>query len=465
MTADERIPIRPRQRGTILRGIGCLLVVLGGCNADRTGRGGASPRLSDVPDVFDLGPSDADSDSEGGADGSVPDARDDASPEDVADVSDAREDVADVAPEDVDDFEGECADDNDNDADGLTDCADPDCQLSPLCPPPEAGPWASVVAGGHHTCGVRVDGEVRCWGMNVFGEIGAPPESDLQWAVVEGIRRPRSLGLGFLHSCGVDGSGRVLCWGANAGGFHNYGSDRTTTAVVATPFDDRQADATAIAAGEQHACVILSDRTVECWGMNSWGQLGDGRSQGTPQNVRTSVTGVAEVVQIGVGFGHTCALDEVGGVSCWGANGLGELGDGTTEISHLPLWVAGTGEVVSLGVGAHHSCVANRVGEVWCWGWGDRPFTESVPDRPRLISGVSNAVEVVAGGAFSCARSSDGTVQCWGHERSDFPRTPVRIFESALSVSAGSGHICSLLEGGEVECAGLGANGQTTVPD
>ena len=360
-------------------------------------------------------------------------------------------------------FEEHCSDGTDNDGDGRTDCADLDCAEDSACAP-ETG-WTRVVVGGHHTCGVRSDGQVYCWGLNIFGETGTDPELEVSFSRIEGLEFPRAIGLGFLHTCAIDGVGRPVCWGANGGGFHNYGTERTTTVWAPTPFGDAQIDAVAIEVDEQHACALLADRTVECWGMNSWGQLGDGRSQGTPQNQRTPVVGVSEVIEIGVGFGHTCALERDGQVYCWGANGVGELGDGSTEIRLEPVLVACLPPVVALGTGAHHTCAVSAVGEVWCWGWDDRTFTESVPDTPRRIDGVSSAVDVSDGGSFSCALKADGVVLCWGNERSPFSSAPAIVFEGARSISAGSAHACAAVGEDEIRCVGESANGQTEVPE
>ena len=199
--------------------------------------------------------------------------------------------------------------------------------------------------------------------------------------------------------------------------------------------------------------------------MNYWGQLGDGRSQGTPQNRRTSVAGISGIVEIGVGFGHTCALNRDGQVLCWGANGVGEIGDGTTEIQYEPVVVEGLPRAVALGTGAHHTCIVDEPGQVWCWGWGDRPFVDSVPDVPRRIEGVDGAVDVADGGGFSCALRIDDTVWCWGHERSAFSLSPALSIENARSISAGSGHACALVGDGDIVCVGENASGQRNVPE
>jgi len=84
----------------------------------------------------------------------------------------------------------------------------------------------------------------------------------------------------------------------------------------------------ALATGSSHTCAVLRDGTVACWGLNGYGQLGDGSSVNTSRPV--AVTGLSGVAVVAAGYGHTCALlhDDIG--AHWGANGFGQLGDGTT---------------------------------------------------------------------------------------------------------------------------------------
>jgi len=280
---------------------------------------------------------------------------------------------------------------------------------------------------------------------------------------VAGISAPRDIALGFRHTCALDGGGRLLCWGANGGGFHNFGNERTTSVWEATPFGD-QVDAIAVELDENHGCLVLSNRRMQCWGMNYWGTLGDGRSQSGPQNRLTDVLDMERITDVGVGFGHTCALRSDGVVFCWGANGVGELGDGTTEIRYEPIAVEGIPKAIALGTGPHHTCVVSEAGQVWCWGWGDRGFTDRIEDTPRLIEGVGDAIDVADGAGFTCVLTGTGEVWCWGTESSPFGEFPARIFESARKISAGSTHACALLEGGEIRCAGFNNSGQLDVP-
>ena len=86
---------------------------------------------------------------------------------------------------------------------------------------------------------------------------------------------------------------------------------------------------TAITNGYRHACAVLDNKSVQCWGRNNYGQLGDGTR--VDRNVPTAVTGVTNVVEIAPGYRHTCALLDNDTVQCWGQNNQGQLGDGTTN--------------------------------------------------------------------------------------------------------------------------------------
>ncbi len=176
----------------------------------------------------------------------------------------------------------------------------------------------------------------------------------------------------------------------------------------------------AIAAGELHTCALTDQGGVQCWGANLWSQLGDG-STTFRSTTPVDVVGLASGVQaIAAGGFHTCALTDQGGVQCWGANGSGQLGDGSTA-RHLTLVdVVGLASgVQAIAAGGDHTCALTDQGGVQCWGangsgqLGDGSTTDRT--TPVDMVGLPNGVQAIAAGDYhTCALTDQGGVKCWG---------------------------------------------------
>src|SRR5205823_1314656 len=151
-----------------------------------------------------------------------------------------------------------------------------------------------------------------------------------------------------------------------------------------------------IAAGGNHTCLLTSAGAVECWGWNQYGQLGDGTT--TNRLTPVAVAGLASgVVAIAAARAQSCALSSAGGVECWGSNARGQLGDGTTPGRHAPVAVAGLASGVSaIAADRNHSCALSSAGGVKCWGLngygelGDGTTTRRL--TPVAVSGLASGV-------------------------------------------------------------------------
>ena len=230
----------------------------------------------------------------------------------------------------------------------------------------------SMSLGSHHSCALIDRGGVVCWGMNNWRQVGVSAIENQVTAVdvtnlYSGVM---SISAGGLHTCALTNSGGVKCWGFNTFGQLGVTNNYSTNTWRSTPVDvtGLTSGVSAISAGGYHTCAVTIAGGVACWGSNNWRQLG-GSAEGdqfTPIYASGLTSGVTAVA---AGGQHTCALTTEGGVKCWGYNGRGQLGNGTTQFAYVPTDVndLSTG-VVTLVCGENHTCAVTQLGRIKCWG-------------------------------------------------------------------------------------------------
>jgi len=273
------------------------------------------------------------------------------------------------------------------------------CAREPSGPGEEAGAGntASAAAAGlrrqvstsfTHTCGLRTDGTIGCWGTSNFGE-GSPPAGTF----VE-------VSVGVFFSCARAADGSVSCWGLN-----DHGQLAVPTGVY-----------TQVSAGGAHACAVTSDSELVCWGKNDAGQA-------TPPS--------GSFTRVRAGGNHSCALRSDGRVACWGLNTAGQAappggafsdvapGDdhtcGVRIDGTLACWGnaadgktrAPAGIFAKVGAGQFHICAIRSDGTLACWGKAD--FGETTPPDVRFRS-------VDGGTQNGCGVRANGAVACWGSD-------------------------------------------------
>ncbi len=233
--------------------------------------------------------------------------------------------------------------------------------------------------------------------------------------------------------------------------------------------------ATRISAGGYQACAITPSKRLKCWGNNSFGQLGIG-SDATDQLTPVRVPGLENVKFVDVGDYETCAILRGGRLKCWGDNGSGAVGDGTTTERREPTQVKGlTSGVVGVSVGTYHTCARLKSGRVKCWGsntYGQigNGTVGNEYHEPELVKNIRNATQVSAGYEYSCA-TVNNRAKCWGlnddgklGDRTIQPRDkPTQVYGLTTGVKrvvAGYYTTCAILAHGRLKCWGENSFGE-----
>ena len=278
---------------------------------------------------------------------------------------------------------------------------------------------ASITAGRNHTCAVTTAGATLCWGSNDFGQLG--DETTTLRSVPVAVRGlssgVASITAGDSHTCAVTTAGAALCWGLNIYG--RLGDGTTTERSAPVAVHGLSSGIASITAGLNHTCARTTGGAALCWGLNSSGQLGDGTStqRTTPVEVQGLNSGVASIT---VGLNHTCAVTTTGAALCWGLNSFGQLGDGTATERSAPVAVQGLSSgVASITAGRNHTCAVTTEGATRCWGLnsigqlGDGTSTQR--SAPVAVHGLSSGVaSITAGANHTCAMTTAGATLCWG---------------------------------------------------
>ena len=258
----------------------------------------------------------------------------------------------------------------------------------------EPVPDGIISAGNIHSCALKLDGSIDCWGLNNYGQAEDQSGPYIQ------------VDTGFAHTCALNPNGSVDCWGVNS-----YGQT-----------DDQPGPYTQISTNQAHTCALTPTGAVDCWGANGFGQAED--QPGPYTQVSTG------------GYSYTCALTPTGAVDCWGANDSGAATDQP-------------GPYTQLSAGYRHTCALLPTGAVDCWGWND---VGQAADQPGPYTQLS------AGYSHNCGLTPSGAVDCWGADGSGMVTDQPGPY---TQVSAGALYTCALTPTGAVDCWGHNEYGQS----
>ena len=427
----------------------------------------------------------------------------------------------------------------------------------------------AISAGGNHSCAILVDGSIRCWGDDTYGQLGDSQTNNqrpVANTAVLAINDTLEIVSGAKHTCAVETvnfTGR--CWGDNTtgqlgNGTKNPASIPNTVAGVPgiTGIGGR-----GIRAGFDRTCARRGNGTFACWGypegpnpvalyavsdtvslaldseitcaVQSSGiafcplNFDPDTHRGFPQNTLSVAlsgehqcgigvtggsfcagfdslaqtgSGLSRIAMIATGVGHACALLVDGTVQCWGDNTAGQLGIGIVGgFFTSPVQVQGLSSIVAITAGTSDSfmCALSAIGTISCWGAGGQGQLGNgniIPFQPfaQPVFGITNAVAVSAGASHACGIVADGSAQCWGSNKSlqlggrdttSIQSTPVPVISSiqtingltfafklsaVAAISAGFSHTCSIQASGQPLCWGdnsgseIGNGTQSTTP-
>jgi alpha-tubulin suppressor-like RCC1 family protein len=270
-----------------------------------------------------------------------------------------------------------------------------------------------------HSCGLRRDGEIECWGGNEHGQLGLGND------LAQAEPTPLAAGLSFVSlacggraSCAVADSGVLYCWGDNSEGLAAQSDPYGSPDVLAPRKAMLDLPVRQVSVGQGHACAVAINGALYCWGRNTDSQLGIGPTP-IQKRVPTPVDASARYNHAAAAQQHTCAIRSDGSLYCWGRElagrlGLGKVQDGTIS---APKQVGTLTDHVAVAAHWFHTCARRLSGKLLCWGRNEEGqlgvghFDDL--DTPTLVTGPSAWTSFTVGRFHTCGLT-DGQIFCWG---------------------------------------------------
>lgn len=356
---------------------------------------------------------------------------------------------------------------------------------SVLEPDPATG-FVDVAVGTAHTCALRADGALFCWGDNEWGQLGhdGPAGPDPVRVGAAEDARFVAVDAGWFHTCALradpDG-GIAWCWGQNGAGQLGDGTDIDRFRPVRAHTNARFRT---IQTGGAHTCALTYDRQIHCWGRNRDGQLGLGDL--LPRAEPARFPGLSVWTDLEAGAAHTCAVDLQDVAWCWGSYYYPYTQFRAHDQQTTPQPLVGGQAWRSVTAGYSHTCGLTRGHAAFCVGFsqdgqvgsGDVGYRLYVDTLHRIVPSGSDPhaderpswSQLSAGHNHSCGIREGGALFCWGDNaasqlgdgtREDRPRAARILPERRWKVvRAGDVHTCAITTGGGLFCWGGDASGQ-----
>jgi cysteine-rich repeat protein len=396
---------------------------------------------------------------------------------------------------------------------GVEECDDGNMIADDGCDACDGASTVAITRGGNHTCLMLPDGSIRCWGSTSSGALGNGVNDNMNANIGDGPGEmpttPIDVGgvamqlhTGGSFNCVLLDNGELRCWGHNASGQLGHGNTNNVgdnPGEMPPPPTNVGGEIAQLALGSSHACVLLVNGQVRCWGYNASGQLGQGHTNDIgdgPGEMPPPVVnvGAGNVVQLSVGGSFGCVLLDTNKVRCWGRNNIGalglghtnEIGDGPGEMPPPDLFLGGL-TITQLGAAQNGNCVLYNEGTLRCWGYNSsgqlgRGHTDTIGDAPGEMPPLNTNYGVgVVSGLYGANEHyqillADGSVRTWGNAVSlgyggggskgdqpgEMPTANVSLGGSVIALSKGviGQHNCAVLQDMTVRCWGHNATGQ-----
>lgn len=327
--------------------------------------------------------------------------------------------------------------------------------------------YNSYSTGNFHMCGINTANKLSCWGHGAWGKLGNRQDGDKSTPQpILPEKYFNQVALQSYHGCAVSSENHVYCWGLSNDGRLGTGAPNNHDHPVRIKTDENHVY---VAVGSGHSCAITDENKIQCWGDNDSGQLGDA-NLGVDKLIPVFIDSENRYLKVALGMSHTCAIDLNESIECWGSNIVGQLGNSNNSTSGVPVKVNSSEKFSDIALGYHFSCAltsnySESPGSIYCWGHnlfgqlGTGDFDSR--NTPTLLETQDKFIKIAARGDRICALNTEGELYCWGMswKREDVVNQYTRpeliqSDEFFTNLDMGSMYICAKNTSNELHCIG-----------